>query len=305
LEFWQDLPYIYTPLITLRKLIAKGKAVYQKGILVESWSEQAERVRVDGIQTDNNQPISFESKRLVLASGTINTTKIVLKTYRDCQTKLTLLDNPALQIPLVLPFSLGRRLEIDAFGLVQLNLVWESKTFNCISQGSIMEITSPRRAEFFASLPFSANANLALIRFLLPAMLVMQLFFPASCQKPSFLSLQENGRLRIQGQANMIDIEKVKGLFKHLRRLGAWSHPSLFVKVPAGHAIHYAGTLPMKHSPKKYECDPFGKLCGSQNVFIVDASGFPSLSAKNSSFTMMANAMRIADYVTHELKENS
>ena len=30
---------------------------------------------------------------------------------------LTLLDNPALQIPLVLPFSLGRRLEIDAFGL--------------------------------------------------------------------------------------------------------------------------------------------------------------------------------------------
>ena len=51
LEFWQDLPYIYTPLITLRKLIAKGKAVYQKGILVESWSEQAERVMMVFKQT--------------------------------------------------------------------------------------------------------------------------------------------------------------------------------------------------------------------------------------------------------------
>lgn len=305
LEFWQDLPYIYTPPITLRKLIANGKVVYQKEVLVKSWSEQPEGIRVEGIQTETNQPISFEGKKLVLAAGTINTTKIVLKTYRDYQKKLTLFDNPALQFPLILPFSLGRRLETNAFGLVQLNLIWESKIFSSIVQGSIMEITSPRRAEFFANLPFSANANLALIRYLLPAMMVIQLFFPAPCQKPSFLSLQKNGHLYIQGQSNTIDIEKVKGLLKHLRRLGAWSHPSLFVKVPTGHGIHYAGTLPMKHSPKEYECDAFGKLYGSQNVCIADASGFPSLPAKNSSFTMMANAMRIADYIARELRKNS
>jgi choline dehydrogenase-like flavoprotein len=39
-------------------------------------------------------------------------------------------------------------------------------------------------------------------------------------------------------------------------------------------------------------------------VFIADSSGFPMLPAKNMSFTMMANAMRIADYVIRELKEN-
>lgn len=305
MEFWQDLPYIYTPLMTLEKLIDNGKVLYRKGVLVESWFEGPEGIWVEGIQTDTNQPIRFKGKKLILAAGAINTAKIVLKTYQDFHTKLTLLDNPTLQIPFVAPSSLGHRLEIDAFGLVILNLIWESTTFNCILQGTILELTSLMRADFFADLPFSANANLALIRNISPAMLGMQLFFPASIQSPSFLSLRENGHIHIQGQPNTIDLSKIKGLLRHFRRLGAWSHPLLVMKVPTGHTIHYAGTLPLRSSPeKKYECNPFGRLYGSHHVFIADSSGFPMLPAKNMSFTMMANAMRIADHVTRELRKN-
>jgi choline dehydrogenase-like flavoprotein len=282
-----------------------GKVLYRKGVLVESWFEGPEGIWVEGIQTDTNQPIRFKGKKLILAAGAINTAKIVLKTYQDFHTKLTLLDNPSLQIPFVAPSSLGHRLEIDAFGLVILNLIWESTTFNCILQGTILELTSLMRADFFADLPFSANANLALIRNLSPAMLGMQLFFPASIQSPSFLSLRENGHIHIQGQPNTIDLSKIKGLLRHFRRLGAWSHPLLVMKVPTGHTIHYAGTLPLRSSPeKKYECNPFGRLYGSHHVFIADSSGFPMLPAKNMSFTMMANAMRIADHVTRELRKN-
>ena len=306
MEFWQDLPYIYTPSMTLERLVDTEKVLYKKGVLVTSWRENTDGIWVEGIETKTDQPIRFKAKKLILAAGAINTAKIVLQTYQDFHTKLPLLDNPALQIPFILPSSLGQRLEIDAFGLVILNLIWESIPFNCTVQGTILELTSLMRADFFADLPLSATANLAFIRYLSPAMLGMQLFFPASIQNPSHLSLLRNGHIHIQGQPNTIDLKKIQGLLRHFRRLGAWSHPLLVMKVPTGHTIHYAGTLPLRSSPvSQYECDPFGRLYGSHHVFIADSSGFPMLPAKNMSFTMMANAMRIADYVTRELRKHS
>ena len=274
-------------------------------MLVTSWHEGPREIWVEGIQTNNEQPIRFKAGKLILAAGAINTAKIVLKAYQDYRTTLPLLDNPTLQIPFILPSSLGHRLEIDAFGLVALNLIWESMPFNCVVQGTILELTSLMRADFFADLPFSAAANLALIRYLSPAMLGLQLFFPGSIQRPSRLSLMKNGHIHIQGQPNTIDIKKMKGLLRYFRILGAWSHPLLVRKVPTGYGIHYAGTLPLRSMPaKQYECDSFGRLYGSHHVFIADSSGFPVLPAKNMSFTMMANAMRIADYVTRELRKH-
>lgn len=303
LEFWQPSPAIYTPKLTLDKLIAAGKVVYRSGIRVDQWHEREQTVEVEGIDLKNHQGLRFETKTLVLAAGTLNTSKIVLRSFEDCTRKLRLLENPALQIPLVLPGSLGRRLDKEAFGLVQLNLVWNSIEFDALLQGSILEITSPMRAEFFQSLPFSAHANLALIRYLLPAMLVLQLFFPAPTQQAASLSLQSNGRLRIQGGADRLDTKKVADLLKNLRRLGAYTHPALLVEVPTGHAVHYAGSLPMKVDPGLYECDTFGQIHGTRQVYIADAACFPELPAKNMSFTMMANAMRIANQVSKRIKD--
>jgi choline dehydrogenase-like flavoprotein len=65
------------------------------------------------------------------------------------------------------------------------------------------------------------------------------------------------------------------------------------VRVPTGHAVHYTSTLPMKHEPDRYECYPDGRLFGTRNVYVVDSAGFTRLPAKNMSFAMMANAMRI------------
>ena len=41
--------------------------------------------------------------------------------------------------------------------------------------------------------------------------------------------------------------------------------------------------------------DATGKLRGIDGVWLVDGSGFPSLPAKNLTFTLMANASRIAE----------
>ena len=301
LEFWQEQPSLYTPRITLDRLIAEKRIDYRDGMLAERWTETADGIQVEGRDLNASVPFSVGARRLLVAAGVINTTKITLASLGDYETQLPLLENPAVQIPLVLPASIGRALNKEAFGLVQLNLIWRSPDYESLLQGSIMEITSPMRAEFFASLPYAARSNLGLIRNLLPGMLVMQIYWPGSSQRPAMLSLQENGRLRIDGHPNSIDLHPMKRLFGHLRKLGAWTHPALAARVPTGHAIHYAGTLPMRRSPASYECDPSGRLHGTSNVFIGDSASFTALPAKNMSFSMMANAMRVASHIAHEL----
>jgi len=302
LEFWQDLPYIYSPVRTLKKLIATRKLGYESNIFVKSLSETSEEVEVQVADIQNDTVRSFFCKKLLLAAGAINTSKIVLQSRRDYKTRLPLLENPVIQIPLILPSSIGRKLDIHAFGLVQLNLIWESQFFNSIIQGSIMELTSPMRAEFFKNMPLSAKANLRLSRYLLPAMVLMQLFFPSKIHEPSCISLGESGSLFIEGKSSKIQFKNISNLLSPLRLIGLWTHPSLIRQSIMGHAIHYAGTLPMKRSPKLYQCYPSGRLFGTRHVYIADSASFSDLPAKNMSFGMMANAMRIASCVLDELK---
>ncbi len=293
-EFWQDAPYMYTPAITLERLIGAGQVEYRSGLLVRSWREDAEGVCVLCDEIDTGAPIEVHCRTLLLAAGAINTSKIVLATHGDYVTELPMLENPAAQIPFVLPASIGRRLDTHAFGLVQLNLVYQSAALGGTLQGSIMELTAPLRAEFFGRFPMSVRANLQLTRDLLPAMLLMQLFFPGGQQPPARLSLREDGAVRLRGQANQVNARALSGLLGALRGIGLWTLPSLIFFPETGHAIHYAGTLPMRREPGRYECDRSGLLHGTRSIYIADSASLSSLPAKNMSLGMMANAMRIA-----------
>jgi choline dehydrogenase-like flavoprotein len=294
LEFWQAQPYVYTPSVTLRKLMAAGQIDYRPGLLVQRWQETADRVTVYARDIASGAAVEVTGRRLLLAAGAINTARIALQSAGDFVARLPLLENPVVQIPVVQPASLGRRLDTHAFGLVQLNLVWESAAYQTILQGSLLELTAPLRAEFFGRFPLAARANLALIRHLLPAMLMLQLYFPAWVQPPSRLWLLDDGRLRIEGQPFPLEPAKLAPLLSALRSLGLWTHPALIQQPVTGHAIHYAGTLPMRAAPGPYQCHPDGRLHGTERVYVADSASFSQLSAKNMSLGMMANAMRIA-----------
>jgi choline dehydrogenase-like flavoprotein len=59
--------------------------------------------------------------------------------------------------------------------------------------------------------------------------------------------------------------------------------------------VHYSGTLPMAREKKSW-C--LSESCQSQdfeNMFVVDGAAMPFLPAKNLTFTLMANAVRVAE----------
>ena len=74
---------------------------------------------------------------------------------------------------------------------------------------------------------------------------------------------------------------------------------SAFIPYPvinsgAQYTAHLAGTARMGEDPRASVCDPSGRLHQLQNVYVADASTFPTFPGFNPTNTIMANALRIS-----------
>ncbi len=80
-----------------------------------------------------------------------------------------------------------------------------------------------------------------------------------------------------------------------LRRLGFWkvmthSHRSQ-------NTTHQCGTLVFGTDPRRSVLDPYCRAHDVPNLFVVDASFFPSSAAVNPGLTIVAQALRVADHI--------
>ena len=78
-------------------------------------------------------------------------------------------------------------------------------------------------------------------------------------------------------------------------RLGFW----LVVKHSHGrtNTTHQCGTLCFGTDPRESVLDPFCRTHDIENLFVVDASFFPSSAAVNPGLTIAAQALRAADHI--------
>ena len=303
MEFWSPhLTSIYNPRFTLDRLVRERKLDYNAGYVVKSWRRKGAVIEVIAYSISEQENVIFSCDTLVIAAGAVNSAKIVLASKNDTRTRLSLMDNGAYQIPFFLLPRIGAKLETDAFGLTQLNVVFDGLEDDRRMQASILELTGPARAEFFSYFPLAARSSLNMVKYFLPAMMVMQLFMP-QFEQCADLSLTTGGALKIDGREKPSEKKLLRRIVGFLRRLGGVTHPALIVDVKYGHSIHYAGTLPMSADPQSpYQCDAAGQLHGEENVYVVDGAIFPALPAKNYSFTMMANAMRISRHIAASIR---
>jgi len=87
-------------------------------------------------------------------------------------------------------------------------------------------------------------------------------------------------------------------LLTHARDFGWLPALPLTEVPPPGTSAHLAGCLPMRASPTEGETDRLGRPCGLQRVHVVDAACFSDLPSEHLTYTIMANAARIARQVT-------
>ena len=72
--------------------------------------------------------------------------------------------------------------------------------------------------------------------------------------------------------------------------------------VPIGGTAHQAGTMRFGEHPSSSALDLDCRAHELDNVYVVDASFFPSIGAVNPTLTLIANAMRVADIVAKRLR---
>jgi choline dehydrogenase-like flavoprotein len=76
-----------------------------------------------------------------------------------------------------------------------------------------------------------------------------------------------------------------------------------FAGPPTGRwAVHEAGIARMGTDPKKSVLNQFQGLHDVKNVFVMDASGFPSNPCQNPTLTIMALCVRSCDHLMEEMK---
>lgn len=81
-------------------------------------------------------------------------------------------------------------------------------------------------------------------------------------------------------------------------------HPHLFERklylgkdTPIGGTAHQAGTLRFGEDPMTSVLDTDCRAHGIDNLYVTDASFFPSIGAVNPTLTIVANALRVADHL--------
>ena len=297
LEFFKPgITSLYTPVITLDEMIARKTVTYRPGFKVLEWQEQENGVEVTALGIAGDRLERFRAKRVILAAGVLGTAAIVLRTRRAYGVRRPIMENLLSYIPFVDPRFIGAAHETSGF-YTKSNLFYTGLETKLPVMGTFYLISGLLHADLMLDLPLALGANLRVLKYLLPSMLVLHLWYGTQPQpERNHLHMDEKGDLHIH-YGERLDGRVESALIRHLRGLGLVSFPGLCRFPLPGNSYHYAGTFPMRHQPGPLETDPMGRLAGCGRVHIADASVFPNLMAKNLSFTSMANAMRIADYV--------
>jgi choline dehydrogenase-like flavoprotein len=131
------------------------------------------------------------------------------------------------------------------------------------------------------------------------------------------VSLDSQGNIVLSYEPNNEEghkrlIQKLKDLMQAQRKCsvhGGDCHVGLFSRnlfvgqrIPLAGVAHQCGTLRFGHDPTTSVLDENCRAHELDNLYVVDASFFPSSGAVNPALTIMANALRVGDHLLERMK---
>jgi choline dehydrogenase-like flavoprotein len=111
------------------------------------------------------------------------------------------------------------------------------------------------------------------------------------------VTVEPDGRIRLSYRPNNVKAHEqlVKEAKRMLRRLGFWVVVTHSHK--AKNTTHQCGTVCFGTDPRTSVLDSYCRSHDVDNLFVVDASFFPSSAAVNPGLTIAAQALRVADFI--------
>jgi choline dehydrogenase-like flavoprotein len=298
---------IYSAADELAALRARPGFSYSPGWFVTRVERGEGGFTVRAAATRGSATRTFAAERVLLAAGTLGSTKLALELMEAYDVERPLLTTPVLTFALVQPEALFGRLPEYGFALGYLAYALRLARVPGMPEifGGLLPTAGMPPSELYGRLPLLRPFARSFGAWLWPRLLVSACFFPGRFSANS-LRLRRDGALAIEGgyTAGLRPAigEAVRALRREFRALGATLLPGTTKLTRPGEEMHYGGTLPMRDDPRRGETDVEGRLAGIDGLHVVDGAVLTSLPAKSHTMTIMANADRIARRIAAKMR---
>lgn len=300
-------PYgaIWNAADSLDELCARGLD-YRPGLIATHLESGSEVAAVSVREVSGGRSATLRARRIFVACGPLSSARLVADSLGLYATPLPVRYQPYMLIPL-LGFKAARNVERERLHtLAQLYLEFDDAalsshlvhlqlyTFNDVMAARVRQLL-PR-----------ALVDSALRHSLLGRLMAIQAYLHSAEGGELQLECHADpvaGRARLaltagsQDGARQVFRRLTSRLFRLSARLGAVPLAPMAHLGEPGEGNHVGGTFPMRRNPRRLETDRLGQLGELARIHLVDASVLPSLAATTFTYTVMANAHRIATEV--------
>jgi choline dehydrogenase-like flavoprotein len=298
---------LYTPLATLQICLRHPAFRYLEGREALHF-EATEGGRITALVSRCRSDGSLERHpldRLVLAAGTLGSARILLESLRQAGQRdpvlSGLMDNRQVLLPFLHWRSVGQPFPDESYQYHQLALALDAPDPADRVLGLITTLKTCLVHPIAQSVPLHLRAALDVTRAAHAGLGILNVNFRDTRRPGNQVGLVPGAtspRLRIRYAPDPEEASWLRPALARVRRalraLGCLVPPGFAYVRPMGASAHYAGLVPLAREGGTGTATPEGRSRDFENLWLADGITFPFLPAKNLTFTLMANAVRVA-----------
>ncbi|MFT5465586.1 MAG: choline dehydrogenase-like flavoprotein [Verrucomicrobiales bacterium] len=289
----------YTPSLTLAECQEFENFTYRPGLRVSHFEVDSSGA-VSGVVAGDEV---IEAEKVVLATGALTTSHLYLESWRRAADEVIqlpgLLDNRQLFIPFLNLRMLGKRYDPKSYQYHQLAFAFRDPDPRNYVHGQITSLTTAMVHPVIQNLPVDLRAGTKVFKNLHAALGLANAMLADYRRPDCYATLDETGRLVLHYETAPNEDFQIRDTLERMQaalgKIGCVAPPNMTQIRPIGGSVHYAGTLPMiAESDDPHTTTTQCESRAFKNLFVVDGATFPFLPAKQYTFTLMANAVRVA-----------
>jgi len=297
---------LYTPSLTLAECMQHPGFRYIPDVYVTHLEIDGRRVRAVLGRDASGSSVRVEADTVALAAGALNTSRIFLESLYRASGEIVrlngLMDNQQVLVPFVNLDMIGVPFDAESYQYHQLGLGLETTDPRHYVHGQITTLKTTMVHPIIQNLPLDLRGATGVFRRLRSALGLVNVNFHDDRRDGNVVTIEPrpDGSCALLLDYSPAPDERVnidaalRRIRKALRKLNCIAPASMMHVRPKGASVHYAGLLPMSGNGGSLTATPDGRSRDFENLLLVDGATFPFLPAKNITFTLMANAVRIA-----------
>lgn len=298
--------YSYRTSDVVEKLKTHKNFTYIPEQLVFKVKDKGKHVETESISIKGSEKLYIRSRYLILAAGSINTTRILLRSMNLYNYKTSFLTKSHSMIVCLHPQTLikNSRSYIKNPGQVAMMSNATKQKLGTFVQ--IYKFNPLMTDKALAYIPLPKPIASVMLFAIVRSLVIADVRFPSYETKEKYCTLKKT-----KGNGDILEISfhqtrnglknqqvEMRNISQTLKSVGLLPLKTISDPITS----HYGGGVPFDPWRGKLSSDISGRLNQAKRIYIADSSPWRALPAKPLALTIMANASRVSKHVLEKLQ---